>query len=100
MSRIDRLREYSNPQHGPHGAASSKENLNYWINRARENSDGADHRATGVEVAQAHSTGKKPVDRPTEMGPRVPRRINQLMDGRDDLNHEGSDYMRDVRRTT
>jgi hypothetical protein len=99
MSRIERLREYQNPQHGPHGQSRDKENLNYWSGRASENSDGADHRATGTEVAQAHSTGKKPVDRPTEMSPRTSRKVDAAMAGMNDLNHVGgSDYMKSIRR--
>jgi hypothetical protein len=99
MSRIERLREYQNPQHGPQGAGRDKANIDYWSARAEENSTGADHRATGTERAEAHSTGKKPVDRPTEMLPRTLRKVDAAMAGKNDLNHVGgSDYMKSIRR--
>ena len=97
MSRIQRLREYADPTRGPHGSSQDEAHIRYWQNRATENSDGADHRATGTERAEAHSTGKKPVDRPTSMAPKESRKVNSAMID-EDVNHVGSTYMRDVRR--
>jgi hypothetical protein len=99
MSRIERLKEYADPLRGPHGAGRDKENIRYWQNRAETNSDGADHRATGTQRAQAHSTGKRPVDRPTSMAPREARKADARMVAKDDLNFVGdSSYMAGIRR--
>jgi hypothetical protein len=38
MSRQDRLKEYSNPQAGPHGAERDQKNLDYWADCAKSNS--------------------------------------------------------------
>jgi hypothetical protein len=100
MSRIERLREYQNPQHGPHGASRDKANLNYWSARAKENSTGADTRGSDGEV-QLPATGKRQESRPTEMGPIVPRKVNSVMvDAKVDLNHVGGSYLKDIRRDT
>lgn len=101
MSRIQRLREYANPLHGPQGQSRDKDNLNYWSRRATENSDGDAHRGNPGPEVELPATGKRQESRPTEMGPRVPRRINSVMvDAKSDLNHEGSGYLKDIRRTT
>jgi hypothetical protein len=38
MSRQDRVKEYSNPQAGPHGAGRDEANLKVWADRAKANS--------------------------------------------------------------
>jgi hypothetical protein len=102
MSRLERLKEYAKPTRKENwqGAGRDQANIDRWSERATENSDGADHRATGTERAEAHSTGKKPVDRPTSIAPRASRDVDARMVDKDDLNHVGSTFMRDVRRIT
>jgi hypothetical protein len=99
-NRTERLREYARPlrKENWQGAGRDQGNIDRWIARASENSDGADHRASSGEV-QLPSTGKRQESRPTKMGPRVPRKINSVMgDARSDVNHFGSDYMKSIRR--
>ena len=96
MSRLDRLKEYANPQHGPHGAASDKENIRFWQDRASENSKLAPRTSDGP--MKLPDTGKSMEVRPTEMKAREPRKVNARMAGKDDLNHEGSDYLQSIRR--
>jgi hypothetical protein len=38
MSRQDRVKEYANPQRGPHGAGRDQKNLDYWADCAKANS--------------------------------------------------------------
>jgi hypothetical protein len=38
MSRQDRVKEYSDPQRGPHGAGRDEANLKVWADRATKNS--------------------------------------------------------------
>ena len=100
-NRIERLKEYAKPLRPENwqGAGRDQANIDRWSARASENSDGDRHRATGTERAEAHDTGKRVESRPTEMGPRVPRKINSVMsDARRDVNHIGSDYMKSIRR--
>jgi hypothetical protein len=100
MSRIERLKEYARPLRPENwqGAGRDQANIDRWSARASENSDGADHRGSDGEM-KLPSTGRRQESRPTEMGPLVPRKINSVMvDAKSDLNHEGSDYMKSVRR--
>ena len=94
MSRIDRLKEYANPMHGPHGAGSDKGNLDYWSERASANSKIAP-RAKGGEM-KLPST--KVAMRDTSMKPKITHKIDRLMSGKDDLNHVGGTFMPKVRR--
>jgi hypothetical protein len=108
MSRLSRLKEYANPMKGPHGAASSPENLAYWSERASANSQipprakgpvlGGPQGTYGKDPPSLPSTGKSMAVRPTEAKPREPRKVNARMAGKDDLNHEGSDYFKSIRR--
>lgn len=107
MSRLDRLKEYANPQRGRHGAASDKSNFDFWINRATENSQIAPRAKGPVHGGPPGTYGEdapalpstKVTGRATAMRPKVSRSVDALMRGRDDLNHVGgSDYMKSVRR--
>ena len=83
------------------GNGRSAANIRYWQDRASENSiiDVADFRATpGNRDPKVPSTTRDPstvrgsVDKTGK--------IDRLMKGKDDLNHDGSsDYMPGVRRT-
>jgi hypothetical protein len=95
MSSLDRLREYAKPMKGPHGAASSPENLAEWSERASANSKIAP-RAKDGEMSLPSTKVKV---RDSSMKPLVSRNVDRQMAGKDDLNHVGgSDYMKSVRR--
>ena len=97
MSRIDRLKEYADPMKGPHGAASSKENLDEWSARATANSEIAP-RASDKPMKLPNS-GKAMATRDTAAKPFASRKVDQAMGGKGDLNHVGSgDYMKNIRR--
>lgn len=103
MSRQERLKEYAQPTRRENwqGASRDQGNIDRWSERATENSDGADHRATGTQRAEAHSTGKRPVDRPTSMAPKQARNVDRNMvdAAKADTNFVGdSSYMRGIRR--
>jgi hypothetical protein len=120
MSRLSRLREYSNPTKGPHGAGRDEKNIDYWSDRAKQNSQLAP-RASGIdETVMPHSTGKQTALRDTGMSPlvsrnadramkdddfdrvvsppRTTRKVDDAMAGKNDLNNTGSSYMRGIRR--
>jgi hypothetical protein len=82
----------------PNGAASSKDNLNEWSDRASQYSDGADHRASNGPMVLP-KTGKKVELRDTAAAPYRSRKVdNAMVEGKTDLNHYVSDYMRGIRR--
>jgi hypothetical protein len=84
MSRLDRLKEYSNPRHGPQGAGRDQKNLDYWADRAKQNSKLAP-RATGIdETVLPHSTGKSMGMRDTASAPREARNANRAMVDKED----------------
>jgi hypothetical protein len=97
MSRIDRLKEYAKPK-GPHSAGRDQKNIDYWADRASENSNQAT-RATDHDIKLPSTTSRQPM-RSTKSAPRTDAEIDARMRGKDDLNHEGSDYMKSVRRIT
>ena len=97
MSRLERLREYANPGRGPHGAASSEENLADWSARATANSQLAPRAASGA--MKLPSTGKGMNLRSTEMRPKASRNADARARAMADTNVVGdSDYLRGVRR--
>ena len=95
MSRLERLREYANPMKGPHGAASSEENLADWSARATSNSAIAPRAASGA--MKLPSTGKRMNLRDSEMKP-YRARGDARAEAKADLNEVGSSYMRGIRR--
>jgi hypothetical protein len=99
-NRIERLRQYSKPTRAGNwqGAGRSQENIDRWSERASDNSQIAP-RASSGEV-KVPDTGKRTELRDTAMSPRTSRKVDAAMRGEDDLNHVGSPFMRDVRRTT
>jgi hypothetical protein len=57
MNRQDRVKEYSNPQAGPHGAGRDQKNLDAFAARATENSyDGGGN--TGAKDAGKRAEAK------------------------------------------
>jgi hypothetical protein len=99
MSRISRLREYSNPANGQPGPGRDPKNIEYWSARASENSQIAPRASDGP--MKLPSTGKSMAARPTDMRPKIAHKIDRLMAGTDpdDKNMVGdSSYMRGVRR--
>jgi hypothetical protein len=101
MSRIERLREYAKPTRREdwRGASRDQSNIDRWSTRASENSDGADHRATGTERAEAHSTGKRVDLRSTKAEPRTSAEIDARMAGKNDRNSsDTSPYLPGIRR--
>jgi hypothetical protein len=99
MGRLDRLKEYSNPRRGPQGVGRDQKNLDYWADRAKQNSKLAP-RATGIdETVMPHSTGKSMGMRDTASAPRAARSADKRMAAKDDQNFVGdSSYMAGVRR--
>jgi hypothetical protein len=100
MSSIDRLREYEKPTRKENwqGASRDQSNIDRWSDRT-SNSSKIAPRARGGEM-KLPSTGKQTELRDTSMSPRTSRKVNAAMRDEDDLNHVGSPFMRDVRRTT
>ena len=95
MSRISRLREYSNPANGQPGPGRDPKNIEYWSKRASANSQIALRASNGP--MKLPST--KVTVRDTSMKPKIARNLDRLMKGKDDPNMVGdSDYMRSVRR--
>jgi hypothetical protein len=110
MSRMDRLKELSNPLHGPQGAGRDQKNLDYWADCATANSKLAP-RATGIdETVMPHSTGKSMDMRSTTTAPREARSADARMVDREDnpgdrrkaakadTNTYDAPYLRGVRR--
>jgi hypothetical protein len=73
MSRQDRVKEYANPQLGPHGAGRDQKNLDYWADCAKANS----YHGGGNSGAQ-------------DTGPRAKAKA--------DKNHTGGSFKPGVRR--
>jgi hypothetical protein len=97
MSRLDRLKEYSNPMRGQPGAGRDEKNLEYWADRAKENSQCAP-RATDKPM-DLPATGKRQELRDTAMSPRTSRNADARMQAKADTNFVGdSSYMRGIRR--
>ena len=96
MSRQDRLKEYSDPMRGPHGAGRDEKNLRYWQDRATANSEIGPRASAGP--MKLPSTGVNARD--TEMKPYRSRSVdNAMKEAKADLNDEGgSAYMRGIRR--
>jgi hypothetical protein len=96
MNRSDRLKGYANPMKGPHGAGRDPAKIDYWSDRAKQNSKIAP-RASDGEM-KLPSTGKRTDLRKTTSSPRTYREIDKRMAGKSDLNHTGSSYMKSIRR--
>ena|SRR5258708_29066355 len=97
MSRLDRLKEYSNPMRGQPGAGRDEKNLEYWADRAKENSRLAP-RASDGEM-KLPSTGKRTDLRDTAAAPRQSRNADARAVAKRDLNIAGdSQYLRGIRR--
>jgi hypothetical protein len=95
MSRLDRLKEYSNPRHGPQGAGRDHKNLDYWSGRAEANSEIAPRASDGP----MHLPSTKMSLRDTEMGPKVSRKVDARARAMADTNVSGgSAYLRGIRR--
>jgi hypothetical protein len=95
MSRQDRVRQYAKPQRGPHGAGRTQANLDYWADRATENSEIAPRASRKMNLP---GTGKMGV-RSSDMGPKVSRKVEARMAATSDMNVAGDDtYMPGVRR--
>jgi hypothetical protein len=67
MSRQDRLKECSNPMHGPQGAGRDQANIDAWSDRATANSQIAPRASSGK--MKLPSTGKAMATRDTSMKP-------------------------------
>jgi hypothetical protein len=91
---MERLRDYAN-EVGPKGEASSKANLNYWSDRAKANSKITPR----SEDSEMKLPSTKTNVRDSAMGPKVSRNVDARMAGKDDLNHAGGSFMKNVRRT-
>jgi hypothetical protein len=93
--RDGRLAEYAQPSHSPWRGASTRENIDKWASRAERESDSHKHRA---------STQKEPSLPPTgTMEAHSTHRAGHMQGDPYDAarkvrNHEGSDYLKDVRR--
>jgi hypothetical protein len=106
MSRLDRLKKLQDPQSDPQGSASWKPNLDFWSERASENSKLAPRAKGPVHGGPPGTHGEDPPSLPstkvttrdTAMKPKVSRKVDAAMAGKDDLNHVGGSYMPTVRR--
>jgi hypothetical protein len=97
MSRLDRLKEYSNPMRGQPGAGRDEKNLEYWADRAKENSRLAPRSID--KPIELPSTGKKQDLRSTASKPRESRDADARAVAKRDLNIAGdSQYLRGIRR--
>jgi hypothetical protein len=93
MSRQSRLREYAKPTREANWCGESSESsIDRWSQRAHEESDGHRHRAKSGKM-ELPSTGEMKLH--DTAAPRVadPRKVAKA-----DLNHEGSSYMKSIRR--
>jgi len=98
MSRMDRLKEYSNPRHGAQGAGRDQKNIDYWADCAKANSQIAP-RATDKPMDLPSTTNRQMGLRSTKSAPRTSAEIDARMRGKDDLNNvDESPYLRGVRR--
>jgi hypothetical protein len=92
MSRQDRIKEYSNPTRGWHGAGRDQENLDRFADRAKANSTIAPRASDG----EMKLPSTKVNQRDTAMRPYAPR-ANIGTDATEP-NHEGGPFMRSIRR--
>jgi hypothetical protein len=99
MSRIDRLKEYAKPTREANwnGAGRDQANIDRWSERATDNSKLAP-RATNHEIKLPDTDAKQQLN-DTKSSPRTHAEIDERMRGRNDLNHEGSEYLKSIRRT-
>ena len=89
-----RLKEYADPLHGPHGSASWEPNIRYWQDRATENSKIAPRAKSG----EMKLPSTKVRTRDTSMRPKEQRKVDALLVAKDDHNNVGSSFMPGVRR--
>ncbi|EHR03223.1 hypothetical protein [Bradyrhizobium sp. WSM471] len=96
MSRQSRVESYQRMD-GPKGAGRDEKNLDYWVDRATENSKIASRGSDGpMKLPSTKATVRETTMRPMEA-----RKIDKLMKGEEpgDLNHTGSGpFMRSIRR--
>jgi hypothetical protein len=92
----DRLKGYANPQKGPHGAGRDQANIDYWSDRATENSKIAPRASDGP----MRLTSTKQDVRDTGMRPYRSRSVDNVMkEAKADLDDVGSGpFMRGIRR--
>jgi hypothetical protein len=90
------LKEYANPSHSEWRGQSTRENIDRWAARAEKNSDGADHRASTQSIPTLPDTDKMEVHSTHRAGHMQGDPYDAARKVR---NHEGSDFMRDVRRS-
>ena len=97
--RIARCKAYAAMRgDAPGGAGRSEDDLMEWSYRAEKNSDGHRHRASDGKM-DLPSTGKRTELRDTDKVPYRSRKVDNVMvEGKSDLNHYGSSYLRDIRR--
>ena len=95
MSLEKRLKGYADPTRGPHGAGRDQENLRYWQDRAKENSELAPRASDGPMRLPSTKVNA----RDSEMKPFRSRNVdNAMKEAKADLNDVGSSYMRGIRR--
>jgi hypothetical protein len=93
--RIDRCEEYAGKPKGLQGAGRSEANLKGWSERATENSEIAPRASDGPMKLPSTTV----TVRDSSMKPKVARKVNTAMAGRDDLNHVGTGgYLKNIRR--
>lgn len=96
MSLEQRLKGYANPQKGPHGAGRDQANIDYWSDRAKENSAIAPRASDGPMKLPSTKVNA----RDSEMKPYRSRSVdNAMKEAKADMNDIGSSYMRGIRRT-
>jgi hypothetical protein len=96
MSLEKRLKGYANPQKGPHGAGRDQANIDYWSDRATENSKIAPRASDGP---MRLTSGKVMNTRDTGMQPYRSRNVDARMKALDDMDVAGDiNFMPGVRR--
>lgn len=92
----DRLKGYENPQKGPHGCGRDQENLDYWSDRAKANSN----LGTRASDGPMRLPSTKVTARDTGMKPYRSRSVDNVMkEAKADTDDSGgSSFMRGVRR--
>jgi hypothetical protein len=91
-----RLAEYANPSHSEWRGASTKENIDHWASRAERESDGHKHRASTQKEPTLPDTGEMSVHSTHRAGH---MRGDPYDAARKVRNHQGSDFLKDVRRS-
>jgi hypothetical protein len=96
-NRIERLKEYANPTRAGNwnGASRDQANIDRWSNRAAEQSQCAP-RASDGPMKLPDTNAKQQID--PKSSPRTTAAIDKRMAGKDDLNHSGGGYMKNIRR--